>query len=208
MGPSSRREKRRLLENNQSTRTYSHKRPLFDASLSQTRRLSLSLTRPLPLTLFRRSFPSPSKTLEFHPASRLVRRREQRIAPRERFRVIPRENVPDHRSPQHLAPARKTVPDVMTEDLRSLARDVSRRLNLAHARMTSRFSRVRVPRLDLVSTTSRPTTSLVSRARSRAVATLPDARKRAREGGGMPGRADRVASSRVEWGLVSSQDSS
>ena len=169
-------------------------------SLKRVVSLSLSLTRPLPLTLFRRSFPSPSKTLEFHPASRLVRRREQRIAPRERFRVIPRENVPDHRSPQHLAPARKTVPDVMTEDLRSLARDVSRRLNLAHARMTSRFSRVRVPRLDLVSIDVAIDDAFVSRARSRAVRTLPDARPRARasagDGRGAPIESRRIASSR------------
>ena len=96
----------------------------------------------------------------------------------------------------------------MTEDLRSLARDVSRRLNLAHARMTSRFSRVRVPRLDLVSIDVAIDDAFVSRARSRAVRTLPDARPRARASAGTAAarRSNRVA--RVESGLVSSQDSS
>ena len=100
----------------------------------RARRRARSLTRALPLALLRRPFPSSLQSLEFHPASRLVRRREQRIERRHGLWVVRREPFADQRRAQDFSPARSTVAEVRAEDARGDARDLGRGLRDARHR--------------------------------------------------------------------------
>jgi len=103
-------------------------RPARVARRRTPRRRARSLTRALPLALLRRPFPSSLQSLEFHLASRLVRRREQRIERRHGLWVVRREPFADQRRAQDFSPARSTVAEVRAEDARGDARDLGRGL--------------------------------------------------------------------------------
>jgi hypothetical protein len=112
-------------------------RPSRPARVARRRALAdarASLTRALPLALLRRPFPSSLQSLEFHPASRLVRRREQRIERRHGLWVVRREPFADQRRAQDFSPARSTVAEVRAEDARGDARDLGRGLRDARHR--------------------------------------------------------------------------